>query len=82
MKFDGVTVHGFRSASEIGPVRNRISRTTLSKWRWRIRSGRKSSKPIDVRLDFNKRRLLAEAWAGYCAKPAVADAKVLTFAKA
>ena len=28
---------------------------------------------------FQKRRLLAEAWAGYCAKPAVADAKVLAF---
>lgn len=31
---------------------------------------------------FNKRRLLMEAWANYCARPVAADAKVLAFAKA
>ena len=46
------------------------------------RVGDKTEQAYRRKTGFQKRRLLAEAWAGYCAKPAVADAKVLTFAKA
>jgi hypothetical protein len=43
--------------------------------------GTKVEQAYRRKTGFQKRRLLAEAWAGYCAKPAV-DVKVLAFAKA
>ena len=44
--------------------------------------GTKVEQAYRRKTGFGKRRLLAEAWAGYCAKPTpVADSKVLTFAK-
>ena len=46
------------------------------------RVGDKTEQAYRSKTGFQKRRLLAEAWAGYFTKPAVADAKVLTFAKA
>ena len=45
-----ITVHGFRSASAIGPARQRIFPTTSSKWRWRMRSRTRSRPPIGAAI--------------------------------
>jgi integrase len=79
MKFDGITVHGFRScfrdfAGEESHFPNDIIEMALAHT-----VGTKVEQAYRRKTGFQKRRLLAEAWAGYCAKPAVADAKVLAF---
>ena len=81
MKFDDVTVHGFRSAfrdwaGEESHFPNDIIEMALAHT-----VGTKVEQAYRRKTGFNKRRLLAEAWAGFCAKPLVADSKVLAFAK-
>ena len=79
MKYDDITVHGMRSAfrdwaGEESHFPNDIIEMALAH-----RVGDKTEQAYRRKTAFQKRRLLAEAWAGYCAKPAVANAKVLAF---
>ena len=82
MKSDGVTVHGFRSAfrdwaGEESHFPNDIIEMALAHT-----VGTKVEQAYRRKTGFAKRRLLAEAWAGYCAKPLIAsDGKVLAFSK-
>ena len=79
MKYDDITVHGMRSvfrdwAGEESHFPNDIIEMALAH-----KIGDKTEQAYRRKTAFQKRRLLAEAWAGYCAKPAVANAKVLAF---
>lgn len=81
MEFSGITVHGFRSAfrdwaGEESHFPNDIIEMALAH-----SVGTKVEQAYRRKTGFQKRRLLAEAWANYCAKAAVTDAKVLTFTK-
>ena len=81
MKYDHVTTHGFRSAfrdwaGEESHFPNDIIEMALAH-----SVGTKVEQAYRRKTGFQKRRLLAEAWAGYCGKPAVADAKVLTLVR-
>jgi integrase len=49
MKFDGITVHGFRSAFRDWAGEESHFRVTLPKWHWRIRSAIRPNEPIAVR---------------------------------
>jgi integrase len=82
MKRDDVTTHGFRSSFRdwVGEATNfpndaaelALAHKVADKVEAAYRRGSM----------FNKRRLMMEAWANYCAKPATATAgKVLAFAK-
>lgn len=81
MKYDDITVHGMRSvfrdwAGEESHFPNDIIEMALAH-----RVGDKVEQAYRRKTGFQKRRLLAEAWAGYCAKPPVANQKVLAFGK-
>ena len=82
MKRDDVTTHGFRSSFRdwVGEATNfpndaaelALAHKVADKVEAAYRRGSM----------FNKRRLMMEAWANYCAKPVTATAgKVLAFAK-
>ena len=76
-----VTVHGFRScfrdwAGEESHFPNDVIEMALAH-----QVGTQTERAYRRKDAFQKRRALAEAWAGYCAKPAVTDAKVLTFVR-
>ena len=78
MKYDGITVHGFRSAfrdwaGEESHFPNDIIEMALAH-----SVGTKVEQAYRRKTGFQKRRLLAEAWSNYISKP-VADAKVLAF---
>jgi integrase len=79
MKYHDVTVHGMRSAfadwsGEESHFPNDVIEMALAH-----RVGTQTEQAYRRKTGFQKRRLLAEAWAGFCAKPPVADAKVLAF---
>ena len=82
MKHDAITVHGFRScfrdwAGEESHFPNDLAEMALAH-----RVGDKTEQAYRRKTGFNKRRLLAEAWAKYCSRPvAVKEGKVLTFGK-
>ena len=81
MKYDDITVHGMRSvfrdwAGEESHFANDIIEMALAH-----KVGDKTEQAYRRKTGFQKRRLLAEAWAGFCAKPPVADSKVLAFGK-
>ena len=75
-----VTVHGFRStfrdwAGEVSHFPSDLAELALSHT-----VGSKVEQAYRRGTGFQKRRVMAEAWAGYCAKIAT-DAKVITLAK-
>jgi integrase len=82
MKFDGITVHGFRSAFRDWAGEESHFPSDIAEMALAHSVGDKTERAYRRKTGFNKRRLLAEAWAGYCSKPPVAsDGKVLAFSK-
>jgi integrase len=78
---DDVTTHGMRSSFRDFVGEESHFPSDLAELALAHKIGTKSEQAYRRKTGFNKRRLLAEAWAGFCAKPAVADAKVLAFGK-
>jgi integrase len=83
MKRDAVTVHGMRSSFRDWVGEETHFPDVLAELALAHKVGDKVERAYRRGTGFKKRRLLAEAWAGYCAKPvAVKEGKVLAFAKA
>jgi integrase len=79
MGYHDITVHGFRSsfrdwAGEESHFPNDVIELALAH-----QVGTETEKAYRRKDALQKRRLLAEAWAKYCAKPAVTDTRVLAF---
>jgi integrase len=75
-----ITAHGMRSAFRdwVGEVTNFPS--DLAELALAHKVGSKVEQAYRRRTGFEKRRLLAEAWANYCAKP-ITGATVVQFGK-
>lgn len=73
MKYDNITIYGMRSvfrdwAGEVSHFPNDIIEVALAH-----SVGTKVEQAYRRKTGFEKRRLLAEAWASYCAKPVASD---------
>jgi integrase len=81
MKRDDVTVHGMRSAFRDWAGEESHFPSDLAELALAHKVGTKVEQAYRRKTGFNKRRVMAEAWAGYCSKLVVTEAgKVLTFA--
>jgi integrase len=82
MKYDHVTTHGMRSAFRDWAGEESHFPNDLAELALAHKVGTKVEQAYRRRTGFNKRRLLAEAWAKYCAKPvAVKEGKLLEFTR-
>lgn len=80
MKRADVTVHGFRSAFRDWAAEDTHFPSDAAELALAHKVSNKVEAAYRRGSMFNKRRLLMEAWANYCAKPVVTEAgKVLTF---
>jgi len=80
MKYD-VTTHGMRSAFRDWAGEESHFPSDVIEMALAHSVGTKVEQAYRRKTGFQKRRLLAEAWAGYIAKPAAKEAQVLAFAK-
>jgi integrase len=78
---DDVTAHGMRSCFRDWVGEESHFPSDLAELALAHKVGSKVEQAYRRKTGFNKRRLLAEAWANYCAKLPVADSKVLAFGK-
>ncbi len=79
MKRADVTTHGFRSAFRDWVAEDTNFAPDAAELALAHKVGDKVEAAYRRGSMFNKRRLMMESWAGYCAKPPVKDAKVLRF---
>jgi integrase len=81
MGCDNVSTHGMRSCfrdwcGEMTNFPNDLAEMALAH-----KVGNRVEQAYRRQTGFQKRRALAEAWASFCAKPPIADSKVLAFGK-